>query len=115
MVRFWFQKDDFDYAGKLISASLEVTCLTSHGSFCFSQRCPGLSVQGCFQQLGVPEHLAAAVSLSYFDPDGSLMENRKPGVAPSSLPAGQEWGCRLVSSQERGSSHCLQLALTLFL
>lgn len=34
MVRFWFQKDDLNYAGggKLISVSLKVTYLTSHVS-----------------------------------------------------------------------------------
>lgn len=50
-----------------------------------------------------PERLAASVSLSHFDPDVSLMDRRKPGVAPSSLPAGQEGRCRLVSSHRRGT------------
>lgn len=58
-----------------------------------------------------PEHLAASVSLCPFDPDVSLMNRRKPGVAPSSLPAGQEGRCRLVSSH-RGEGLTLLQACT---
>lgn len=58
-----------------------------------------------------PEHLSASVSLRHFDPDVSLMDKRKPGVVPSSLPAGQEERCRLVSSHRRGTHTAPRLHL----